>query len=86
MIPLKTAKNLFDLFEALINSQFPQICLSGPMNFDGSGHVASFRVAFSSEDDTMNTKAESLGEAKLMLRGVCLSILCQELFHDCGRK
>src|SRR5258707_11783860 len=49
------------------------------MGFDGS--FATGRLAFGHEDDTVNSKAETLRELKMMLRGVNDGILNESFFH-----
>src|SRR5439155_2258045 len=56
-----------------------EIRLGGTMDFEGS--FTGFGVVFGHEDDTVNSEAQPLGELKLMLRSIGLSVLDQNLFH-----
>ena len=47
--------------------------------FDGS--PTAFRLVFGHEDDTVNPEAEALRKFKLVLRGVGLCILYENIFH-----
>jgi hypothetical protein len=56
------------------------------MRFDGRGYARRFQVAFGSKNDTVNTKAQPLGQAKALVCGVRLGIVNQVFFHESGNK
>lgn len=76
----------FGRLEALVDRQFAEEGLFCSMHLNGGGDVTGLQVAFCSEDDTMNTKAQSLGELEPMSGRICLGILYQYFVHDYGGK
>src|SRR6266542_4837045 len=65
--------------QPLVHLALAEIRLDGTVYVEGSFTV--FGLVFSHGDDTVNSEAQPLGELKLMLRSIGLSVLDENFFH-----
>src|SRR5436309_3658169 len=65
--------------QPFVHLALAEIRPDGTMHFEG--RFTGCGLAFSHEDDTVNSEAQPLGELKLMLRRVGLSVLDENFFH-----